>query len=224
MEDTPNPPTEIKVTWRPVQAYVMAGICLAIGIALGFFIRGSAAPTSPVTAVNVAPNASTSMPSGMGQGQMPTLEQMKQMADKQAEPLMKKLKSDPKNAGLWNQVGLIYKATHQFKDAEGYFQKSLEIDPKNVTVRADLASCMYYEGDVDGALAQLSKSLTYDPKSTGTLMNIGIIKWKGKHDTEGAVAAWQELLKQNPDFEKKALIQHMITEASQQGVGSSPKG
>jgi cytochrome c-type biogenesis protein CcmH/NrfG len=224
MENTPNPPSEIKVTWRPMQAYVMAGICFAIGIALGFLIRGSAAPPSPVTAVNAAPSATTSMPSGMGQGQMPTLEQMKQMADKQAEPLLKKLKSDPKNAGLWNQVALIYKATHQFKDAEGYFQKSLEIDPKNVTVRADLASCMYYEGDVDGALAQLSKSLTYDPKSAGTLMNIGIIKWKGKHDTEGAVAAWHELLKQNPDFEKKDLIQHMITEARQQGVAVPPKG
>jgi cytochrome c-type biogenesis protein CcmH/NrfG len=224
MENTPNPPAEIKVTWRPVQAYVMASICFAIGIALGFFVRGSAAPPSPVTVVNVAPSASTPVPGGMTQGKMPTLEQMKQMADKQAEPVLKKLKGDPKNAGLWNQVGLIYKATHQFKDAEGYFQKSLEIDPRNITVRADLASCMYYEGDVDGALAELNKSLTYDPKSAGTLMNIGIIRWKGKQDPDGAVVAWQELLKQNPDFEKKALIQHMIAEARQQRIASPPKG
>ena len=224
MENSPSSPPENKLTWRPLQAYVLAGICFAIGIALGFLIRGSAAPSSPVVAASVAPAPGASMPGGMGQGQMPSLEQMKQMADKQAAPVMQQLKSDPKNAGLWNQVGLIYKATHQFKDAEGYFQKSLEIDPKNVTVRADLASCMYYEGDVDGALAQLSKSLTYDPKSAGTLMNIGIIKWKGKNDVDGAVAAWQELLKQNPNFEKKDAVQHMITEARQQQVSPVPKG
>ena len=52
------------------------------------------------------------------------------MADKQAEPLVQQLKSDPQNAALWNQLGLIYKATHQFKDAETYLQKSLDIDPR----------------------------------------------------------------------------------------------
>ena len=224
MENTPSSSAETNLAWRPIQAYVMAGICFLIGISMGFLIRGSAAPPSPVTAAVMAPDTGAAMPGGMGQGQMPTLEQMKRMADKQAEPLLLQLKSDPKNAELWNHVGLVYKATHQFKDAEVYFQKSLEIDPKNLTVRADLASCMYYEGDVDGALAQLSKSLTYDPNHAGTLMNIGIIKLHGKHDAGGAVAAWEELLKQNPNFEKKDQIQHMITEAKQQQAGAVPKG
>jgi cytochrome c-type biogenesis protein CcmH/NrfG len=215
--------SQSNLTWRPIQAFLMAGICFVIGVSVGFLIRGSAAQAAPTMASAAQSENAPAAPPAMGQGQMPTLEQMKHMADKQAEPLIQQIKTDPKNAGLWNQVGLIYKATHQFKDAETYFQKSLEIDPKNVTVRADLASCMYYEGDVDGALAQLNKSLTYDPRHAGTLMNIGIIRLKGKHDTSGAVAAWEDLLKQNPNFEKKALIQHMIAEAKQQ-VASPPKG
>ena len=91
-----------------------------------------------------------------------------------------------------------------------------------------MASCMYYTGDVDGALAQLNKSLTYDPKHAGTLMNIGIIKWQGKNDVPGAVAAWQTLLKRNPNFPQKAVIEHMIAEAQQQRntaqSATQPKG
>jgi len=147
---------------------------------------------------------------------MPTMEDMKRMADKQAEPLLAKVKADPKNADLLNKTALTYKAAHQFKEAIPYFQKALDVDPKNVAIRDDMASCMYYTGDVDGALAELDKSLTYDPKHPGTLMNIGIIKWKGKNDVAGAVAAWQALLKRNPNFPQKAVIEHMITEAQQQ--------
>ena len=116
---------------------------------------------------------------------MPTLDDMKRMADKQAQPLLTTLKADPKNAALLNKTALTYKAAHQFKEAIVYFQKALEIDPKNVGIRDDMASCMYYTGDVDGALDQLNKSLTYDPKHPGTLLNIGIIKWQGKNDVQG---------------------------------------
>src|SRR5271157_1125209 len=135
-----------------------------------------------------------------------------------------KLKTDPKNVDLLNKTALTYKATHQFKEAITYFQKALEVDPKNVPIRTDMASCMYYTGDVDGALAQLNKSLTYDPKHAGTLMNIGIIKWKGKNDVNGAISAWQTLLKLNPDFPQKEVIQHLITEARQQKVNAQVAG
>ena len=66
--------------------------------------------------------------------------------------------------------------------AAEYFKKSLDSDPKNIAVRADYATSLYYMGDVDGALAQLNKSLTYDRKHAGTLFNIGMIEWKGKAD------------------------------------------
>jgi cytochrome c-type biogenesis protein CcmH/NrfG len=95
-------------------------------------------------------------------------------------------------------------------------------------VRADYASCLYYTGDVDGALAQLDKSLAYDPKHAGTLMNIGIIRWRGKNDVDGAVAAWEKLLQYHPDFPQKELVQHMIKQAKEtkaaKNVGTGQKG
>jgi len=159
-------------------------------------------------------------------GTMPSLDDLKHTADMKAAPLLEKLKSDPKNAQLQNQIGLVYENAHQFKVAAGYFEKSLESDPKNVGVRADYASCLYYTGDVDGALAQLNQSLVYNPTHGGTLMNLGIIKWQAKKDADGAVAAWEKLLKYNPDFPQKDLVQHMITQAKQRAksAGDGQKG
>ena len=137
---------------------------------------------------------------------------MKRMADKQAEPLLAKLKTDPNNADLLNQIGTIYRMTHQFEVAASYYQKSLDINPKNVGPRTDLASCLYYQGDVDGAVAQLEKSLTYDPKHAGALLNLGLIRWQGKKDATGAVAAWKTLLKYHPDFKDKASVEKLIAE------------
>jgi cytochrome c-type biogenesis protein CcmH/NrfG len=222
------------IIWRPVQVIVMSLVCLVIGLAVGYLVKGSApapvvaASTSVPSPASAPPPTAMPSPAAMpphgsmmagGTAQpMPTLEQMKAMADKQAAPLLEKLKTDPKNAALLNDVGKMYRATHQFKQAAVYYQKSLDIDPKNVGARTDLASCLYYEGDVDGALAQLQKSLTYDPKHAGTLLNIGMIKWQGKHDADGAIQAWQKLLKLNPNFPQKAAVEHMIAEAKKSKV------
>ena len=223
METEPNQPANPSPLWRPTQVIVMTAICLVVGLPLGYLLRGSAptATTSPMAATTGAgatgaasPAAPAATATGMPDGHPQlTMEDMKRMADKKAEPLLAKLKTNPKDAETLNQLGILYKATHQFKEAEGYFEKSLEIDPKHVNARIDLASCLYFTGDVDGALAQLNKALTYDPTYPGTLMNIGIIKWKGKNDAPGAIAAWQTLLKLNPDFAQKDAVQRMISEA-----------
>jgi cytochrome c-type biogenesis protein CcmH/NrfG len=224
MEDDPNLRTSSKVTWQIRPVLVMCAVCLAAGFLAGYLLRGSAsAPTQAPSMAAQPPGPASSAMGATDQSQRvhqptketPTLDDLKRMADKKAEPLLSKLKSDPKNPQLWNQVGLIYKSAHQFKEAAGFFEKSLQYDPKNLGVRADYATCMYYTGDVDGALAQLNQSLTYDPKHAGTLMNIGIIKWQGKNDVDGAVAAWEKLLQYHPDFPQKDLVQQMLTQAKQ---------
>ena len=154
------------------------------------------------------------MGSGMPHG-TPTLEDMKHMADKKAEPLLAQLKSDPNNAKLLNQVGIVYRSAHQFSQAAEYFQKSLAIDPKNADVRTDMAACMFYSGDVDGAIKELQQALKYDPKHPGALMNLGIVEWKAKNDVPDAVAAWEKLLKLNPDFKQKDQVERLIADAKQ---------
>ena len=209
-----------KTVWSAVQTYTLAIVCLVIGVAIGYLVRGSAA--APTAAARPTATQAEAAPAGMGQQKMPTLEDMKRMADKQAGPLLDKLKSDPKDVQTLNKTALTYKSAHQFGEAITYFQKALAIDPKNVPIRTDMASCMYYTGDVDGAIAQLEKSLTYDPKHAGTLMNLGIIKWKGKDDVNGAIAAWQTLLKADPNFPQKDRIESLIAEAKQSQESATP--
>ena len=150
---------------------------------------------------------------------MPSLEEMKQMADKKAEPLIEKLKSDPNNSSLLIQIGNLYKGTHQFKDAADYYGKAVKIDPKNVAIRTEMASCMYYSGDVDGAISQLQQSLHYDPKDANSLFNLGMVKWQGKQDSKGALAAWKELLKSNPQIsaDRKATVQKLMADVQMKG-------
>lgn len=194
--------------WKTSHVYGMAATFLVLGLALGYLFRGSASAPIPVASTASAAPASTPE-------QMPSLDDMKRMADKQAEPLLTKLKTDPKNSQLLNQVGLIYKATHQFKAATEYFQRAVDADPKNVGARTDLASCLYYEGDTDGALSQLQQSLTYDPKDANSLFNLGMIRLQAKKDPAGAVSAWQQLLKLNPKLagDKKASVERLIAQA-----------
>jgi cytochrome c-type biogenesis protein CcmH/NrfG len=78
---------------------------------------------------------------------------------------------------------------------------------------------MYYDGDADGAIAQLQQSLQYDPKDANSLFNLGMIKWQGKQDSKGALAAWQKLLKSNPQLsaDRKATVQKLMADVQMQG-------
>ena len=206
-------------SWQAKQVYAMAVICLVVGLAIGYLFRGSQSPAPPpqpaanAQTAQAAPTNAQPAAGAMG-GHMPSLEEMKQMADKKAAPLLEKLKGDPNNSDLLIQVGNIYKSTHQFKEAASYYDKALQIDPKNVAIRTEMASCLYYNGDVDGAISQLQQSLRVDPKDANSLFNLGMIKWQGKQDSKGALAAWQQLLKSNPQLsaERKATVQKLMAD------------
>lgn len=221
MEEGVNQPDKSRALWKPMQTYLLAAVCLILGLPVGYLLRGSSSQTVvPAPAQAAAPEMPSAPPAGMSSSApsgaphgIPTMDDMKRMADKKAEPLLAKLKADPNNPTLLNQIGIVYRSAHQFKQAQEYFEKSLQIDPKNPDVRTDMAACMFYEGDTDGALAQLEKALTYNPKHPGALMNIGLIRWQAKNDVPGAVASWQKLLKLNPDFPQKGQVERMISDA-----------
>jgi cytochrome c-type biogenesis protein CcmH/NrfG len=205
--------------WTARQVYGMAVGCLFLGLVIGYLFRGSASPTASANARAGTTQVAADPHAAQGMPQMPSLEQLKNMGDKKAAPLLAKLKADPENASLLAQVGAIYKATHQFKEAEDYYGKSLKIDPRNVATRGDLAACLYFTGDSDGAIDQLQQALKTSPKDANSLFNLGVIKWQGKKDKAGAVAAWRQLLKSNPNLEanKRNEVEKMIAD-----IGKTP--
>jgi len=195
--------------WSSVQAYSVAVLCLLVGIAAGWFIRGS---QSPATAT-VAASAPTQASAGMGESAQPTPEQMKKMADTQAAPLLKQIESDPNNADLIAKVGNIYYDTQQYPVAIDYYQRFLKLQPANANVRTDMATAYWYMGNVDSSIAEFNKALSYEPNKPNALFNLGVVKWQGKMDVNGAVATWQKLLDTNPTYENRDKVEQLIAQA-----------
>jgi cytochrome c-type biogenesis protein CcmH/NrfG len=192
---------------------LLAGACLLVGLVVGWLIRGSQLLSAEAQPVVTAERPS---PEGAAKaaGHMPSPEEMKHMADKQAEPLLEKLKKDPGNSALLMQVGAIYHMTHQYRQAVVYYGKAVQSDPKNVAFRTKLASSLYRDGNVDGAITELNQALSNDPKDANALFDLGMIRMEGKHDSKGAFAAWQQLLKSNPQLpaDRKAAVRRMMAE------------
>ncbi|MFZ1917097.1 MAG: tetratricopeptide repeat protein [Terriglobales bacterium] len=203
--------TSSNTTWTGVQAYTLAVVCLLLGMAGGWLIRGSQSPAAAAPAMAASAPAPTGM--GGGMNSQPTPEQMKQMADTQAAPLIEKLKSDPNNPELLASIGNFYYDAQQYSAAVDYYGRALKAKPSDAAVRTDMATAYWYMGNADTAIAEFNKSLTYEPNKPNTLFNLGLVKWQGKMDINGAVADWEKLLATNPNYEGKDKVEQMIAEA-----------
>jgi tetratricopeptide (TPR) repeat protein len=73
-----------------------------------------------------------------------------------------------------------------------------------------MATCYHFKGQHDKALEILDRVLRYRPGFPQALFNKGIILQIGKSDNRGAVAAWEELLRVNPEFPQRAELEERI--------------
>lgn len=217
-----------------VQAYALAVITLVIGIAVGYFARGSAPSSAianvPENAQAAMANPSSAMPAGapanMSPGQLPGSAPQQQAASpemlaKAAEPLLAQLKTNPNNFDVLVQLGNLYYDGQSFPQAIDYYEKALKLQPNNADVRTDLGTSYWYIGDADKALANFNKSLAIRPNHPGTLFNVGIVEWQGKKDPKAAVVAWEKLLQSNPNYPQKDQVQMLIERAKMHGAGST---
>ena len=205
--------------WTSTHVYTLAIACLIAGIASGYFVRGSAAPrpvVAPTSAVTQAASAPVSAPAQQPvQQQAPSAAQLKQMADQQAAPVLAQLKKHPGNAALWEQAGNFYYDAQQFKQAIEYYQHSLQLAPNNPNARTDLGTAYAYLGDADHAISEFQTVLKYDPKHTQAMYNLGLVEWRIKGDARAAIADWKKLLSVVPNYQNRAMVEQLISEASQ---------
>jgi tetratricopeptide (TPR) repeat protein len=194
--------------WSSLQAYALAAVCLFVGVAGGWFIRGSQAPSTPgiqsvAASTPEQPNSSAAQPSS---------EEMRRMADKQAEPLLAQLQSEPKNAELLARIGNAYYDAQQFPVAIEYYGRSLQAKPKDASVRTDMATAYWYVGNADTAIAEFNKALSDEPNQANALFNLGVVQWQGKMNVEAALATWQKLLDSNPNYENKDKLLELMAQ------------
>lgn len=199
--------------WTSTQAYVIAAFCLVLGVALGYLFRGSA---SPVAAS--APVVAESQSTQAAQPQI-TPGQQKAMAAQVVAPLLATLKDNPNNFETLVKVANLYYDGQQYPDAVTYYQRALQIQPRNADVLTDFGTSLWYTGDVDKAISEFQTALKYEPGRASTLFNLGIVRWQGKMDPKGAVQAWEELLQKNPNYPEKEKLQEFIDRAKQHAKG-----
>jgi cytochrome c-type biogenesis protein CcmH/NrfG len=197
------------ILWSNLQAYTLAVVCLLLGTAGGWFLRGSQSPSPASTSANAAMPSNASF----GDGTQPTPEQLRKMADTQAAPLLEKLKATPQDPDLLSKVGNVYYDVQDYPTAISYYQRSLQAQPANAGVRTDLATAYWYTGNPDSAIVEFNKALKYEPNKANTLFNLGIVQWQGKMDIKAAVASWQTLLATNPNYENKDKVLQLIAQA-----------
>jgi len=212
----PSPSTTNRaggVSWTSTQAYALAAFCLLLGVALGYLFRGSAS-----TATSQAAAATTTQPASArpGQSQQDQPDPAMQAALAQAAaPLLETVNKDPKDFDSLVKLGNLYYDGKQFPSAIQYYERALAIHPENPDVRTDMGTAYWYTGDAEKALAAMETSLKYRPGHPQTLFNLGWVRWQGKQDPKGAIEAWQELLKANPDYPQRQQVEQYIAKAKE---------
>jgi cytochrome c-type biogenesis protein CcmH/NrfG len=212
------------------QSYTLAVITLCIGIAMGYFGRGSATMPSATDSAQAAAPAAMGSTSNtpMGAAQLPGIgsPQQQQGASpealaKAAGPYLAQLKQNPNDFDTLSKIGNVYYDGQAYPQAIEYYEKALAIQPNNADVRTDMGTAYWYTGNADKAIANFEKALAVSPNHPGTLFNLGIVKWQGKNDPKGAVVVWQKLLATNPDYPQKDQVQSLIERAKMHGAGPS---
>jgi cytochrome c-type biogenesis protein CcmH/NrfG len=211
---TPNS-TGGGVSWTNTQAYALAAFCLLLGVALGYLFRGSASTAATQAAAATITQPARAQPGSTQQDQAQPDPNLQAALAQAAAPLLEAVNKDPKDFDSLVKLGNLYYDGKQFPSAIQYYERALAIHPENPDVRTDMGTAYWYMGDAEKALAAMETSLKYRPGHPQTLFNLGWVRWQGKQDPQGAIQAWQDLLKANPDYPQRQQVEQYIAKAKE---------
>jgi cytochrome c-type biogenesis protein CcmH/NrfG len=170
---------------------IVALIALVIGFLGGIFY--SAFQTGTTGSVQTA----------SGPAQAPQQQQQSQpnLSNEQAKSILsleQEVAINPTNVDAWTQLGHVYFDTGNFAKAIRAYEKSLELSPGNPNVLTDLGVMYRRNGQPGKALETFDKAIAIDPSHEQSRFNKGIVLRYDMNDREGAIKAWEDLLRVNP--------------------------
>jgi cytochrome c-type biogenesis protein CcmH/NrfG len=112
--------------------------------------------------------------------------------------LEKMTKENPDDVASWINLGNLYFDNGNYQKAIAAYTKSLELNPNNADVLTDLGIMYRRSGQPKKAVESFDKAAKVDPKNETALFNKGIVLMHDLNDLDGAIQAWQELVKRNP--------------------------
>ena len=105
---------------------------------------------------------------------------------------------NPKNLKAWIELGNRYFDTEQNEKAIYAYKKYLELDVGNANVWSDLGIMYRRTGNSKEAIKAFDRAIEMDPGHETSRFNKGIVLIKDMGDPEGALKAWEDLLRINP--------------------------
>lgn len=139
-------------------------------------------------------------------------------AVKTINSLVQNATKNPKSAEAWEKLGNAYSdygKTYSdpsdptaFQKAIDSYKKALDIDPKNMNARVDMAIQYFRLGQIETATAEAQKAIQINPSFAPAYYNLAVfLMSQGKIDD--AIAAYENYIKADPKGE-------MVDEAKKQ--------
>ncbi len=143
------------------------------------------------------------------QGPTPPARDSVEMAS-QIKTLKEIVKKDPKNLSALVELGNLYFDTNQPKEAIEAYSRYLAVKPDNADVRTDMGIMYRKLGQFDKAIEEFRKAAQSDPKHANSRYNTGLVLLHDKGDIKGAVKAWEDYLKVDPNSERAQRLRAQI--------------
>jgi tetratricopeptide (TPR) repeat protein len=195
-------------------AFITMGVALGliVGFSFGFYLsnRWNHEALAAKGTSNKSMQQAQDMPEGhptvdqQGAGMAPVFQKL--------EELKKKVAADPKDFQSRAELGNMYFDARKFDQAIDWYRQALEIKPDDVDVRTDLGTAYHFVGQHDKAIEELEKALARDPNHAFTLLNLGMVRLRGKNDKKGAIQAWEKFIATNPDLKQATQVKEWVTQ------------
>lgn len=138
---------------------------------------------------------------------------------------------NPRDGAAWVTLGNLYFDTDQPAKSVEAYSRALEINPGNPNVLTDMGVMHRALGEHQKALDAFARAIEADPRHETARMNTGVVLLHDFGDRDGAIRAWQDLVRINPQARNAegVLISEVIVQMtgarhdSGTGAGSGPR-
>jgi len=175
--------------------YMAMLICITVG-----FLLGTAYTSFKLAEDTTGGNMQTnSAPAPVPGGQTAGPAAAAPDVDARVAELKTFLEQNPEDAKTWAKLGHLFFDANRFNEAIGAYQKSLALEPDNPAVLTDMGVMYRRSGDPEKAIQAFDQAVAASPGFETALFNKGVVLMADVNDLAGAMAAWEELVKINPD-------------------------
>lgn len=192
---------------RPFQRWKVPIAILAI--AVGVF-----------AAVLIAIMLSSRGTNGVAGGVPPEFEALLSQQQRQALDALITLQSNPESPEALLAMGNFYFDAYERAQQAGdrvsalqaarqgirYYQRYLEQSPEDNDARADAASLLFYAGQTDKAIQEISTVLDSDPNHVNGNYNLGIFFWQGRREYAAAADQMSKVIELTAADARQAAV------------------